>query len=425
MTEPEYPRMVAQYQTATPDESACKSMAAAVDYADQIVLDADFVISQAASGVDIREKLRKGRFTPSISAYVSPADFQPYLSEFTAALRVGFDSSWFVRSVTGRKPIDLYTAADGSKTLLMNLADAGLRDHIVETILSFSALAKLDGIYLDWCCPVGWLNGATNPDGTPRVPGGIDLFRAGSMVPDVVVDQEWRRGWNDVSARLRKHGLRTIGNVGFQAACRYSASGYMLEGFLAGGAANAADWGSWSSVVRSFLEYAGPDSWLQHCSAKSHVAPGSPECLRQHRLTFCTAALLGCGYSLCTTDPYVDVAYIDESGVDGYGVASSDSEDARWLGRMIRPAYSYSAPYGLLSHALTHSTPDSIESTVWVADFTGGSVAVLPGGTIPQPISIPPGYRLIDGSDRTVNNGSGPGTYTLAPKSAVAMFRKR
>ena len=425
-----YPRHFFQSQCATPDGNQIDQIVSAA-FCDVLILDPDFLISACKEGPDANPvaRIKSVNSEATVFAYVSPADYQPYQSDFVCRLKLGFDQEWLVKNATGdRKPIALYTAADGSKTYLMNVTMPQFREHLVKTILSFEPLRALDGIYLDWGCDVGYL--ATNrSDGTPYVPGGVDLFNSGSAVSRDVLHEEWRRGWNAVAEALwEEAGLWIIGNSGYQGSQGFQNDGAMLEGFMAGAAPTAGAWGSWSIVMKNFAYYSHRQfSFIQHNAAKSGLTVGTPACLQAQRFAFASAMLLSGGIVLSGPDPYVDRLFIDELGVDRYGAASQSHEDMHWLGDPLNDAYDATlGPGGVrLQEALFNKTPDWIETRVWGRDFENGAVRVLPGGAAASQVPIGPGLRFIKGTvDPTVNNGGNAGPLlSVLPRTGVVLFR--
>lgn len=424
-----YPRHFFQSQCTMPNASQVDQIINAAT-CDVLILDPDFLISacKGDAGNPVA-KIKSVNRNTAIFGYVSPADYQPYQSDFVSRIKLGFDQEWLVKNATGdRKPISIYTGADGAKTYLMNVTMPQFREHLVDAIASFECLRSLDGIYLDWGCDMGYLAG-NRSDGTPYVPGGVDLFNSGSAVSRDVLHEEWRRGWNDLAKRLQDgFGFCIIGNCGYQGSQGFEHDGAMIEGFMAGAAPTAGAWGSWSIVMKNFAYYADRQfSFIQHNAAKSGLTVGSQACVQAQRFAFASAMLLSGGIVLSGVDPYADRIFIDELGVDRYGAASMSHEDMHWLGSPLNDAYDATfGPGGMrLVDALFNKTPDLIESRVWGRDFENGAVRVLPGGSAAVQVPLGPGLRFIKGIvDMASNNGANTGPLlSVSPRTGVVLFR--
>ena len=129
-----FPRHFFQSQVASPSPSQIASI---IDAAccDVLVLDADFIISTAAQNQldHVANRIRTVNPDAYVFAYISPADYQSYQSDFVCRLKLGFDPEWLVRSVGDKKPIALFQAPDGTSSYLMNLTMPAFREHLLKT----------------------------------------------------------------------------------------------------------------------------------------------------------------------------------------------------------------------------------------------------------------------------------------------------
>lgn len=433
-----FPKHAFQSQTAAPSGIQRNAIIEAAN-ADVIVLDADFLAADAS----IVSTIRAINHDAAIFGYFSPADYQPYDSEILLRFRAGFDPSWLMRSVTGAKPIVLYTnPVNGQKTYLMNLAKPELRRHIVETLTSFEGLslaAGINGIYLDWACPVGWLSNDTASDGTPKAPGGIDLYENHVAVPEAIIDAEWRDAWNALSAEITAEtGMQVMGNGGYQAARGYWFDGLMIEGFMTNNKPPG-QWSSWSQIMRSYATYASDVAAYPHSfiMQTSNVPAGTPSYLAAQRFAVASACLFDGGVVLNSGTQYAERQWIDELGVDAYGQASKAFKDRHWMGRALNDAYDAamgpSVRLGDLLSGCTDANLEQVEARLYRRDFENAVDLLNPSATLKtvnfpaQATGMGTGLRFIKGVvDQAVNTGAAVpvGILSVPPKSGLILFRQ-
>lgn len=445
LPKPLFPRTAIQYQdTSIPNTDR---LVGAMEWSrhDVMVHNIDFLISDyeaTPSGQETSPKSLK-RLNPGmkIYCYFSPVDYPSYFSESMIKLKGGFDPDWFVKSITTRQPVVLYTnPSTGSQTFLMNLSKLGLRRRLLE-ILRHPALSRdnlIDGIFLDWASSIGWLNTAVDGLGNPRAPGGLDFFDNRIPASEAVIDAAYREAWNELADSIRSElQLGVTGNGGWDSTRDFRVEGFMIEEFMAAGAAPGA-WGSWSSIMQCYAYYARdsqlyPASFIMQTTAET--PPADSEVKRARRFAVASALMFDGAVCLNSfiSGSYYNSFWIDELGVDELGFASKSLAHRRWLGRPLSDAYAVATtpaggmPAGTkLSEAVQPlTTLAAVEATLWRRDFEGGSVLVLPHSAAMTISSGLSGLKYINGlTDAAVNTGAAvPMPLTMQPKTGLCLFR--